>query len=283
VVYEALVPRLFETPWLQFSAEFPHGQRMVPLACDGHDASEVCDMARKVDDLGVTMWTSLREMSEDGDFDLVAARSDDVRVRRGVELIGEVFDWCCSLVTSSKLQPLIDGELTLEAQVNKINSIVHSQHQSLLDTNSAVMEYSKDTKRAFQVVEKKVRHFSDLMTNIKGRVDNQSQELAGVFQSNLGLYNSMFELLNLVRKNQILRSCRARKIPVLILPKKVLSDDLAALEIKLQEDGYKLGVPLGNIELYYKLELGECNTNWCHRRNLWLHLWGARAYKVQTG
>jgi hypothetical protein len=53
------------------------------------------------------------------------------RSKRGIDFLMDAFNWCCSVATMSKLQPLRDAQIGVAQQMSHLKSIVAADHAYL--------------------------------------------------------------------------------------------------------------------------------------------------------
>lgn len=265
--YEASVPLLFRSSWLTVPTSVDD---LLPLAqslCPG--GPSLCSLARDTDALQKTFREQLNNVviHSAPEFKCFVCEyvvyNETIRTERGIIWVGDALDWCCDVATNSKLQPLVKQQMSIQDQIKNIESIVHTDHLNLIKNTEGLSKYDEIVKESFKDVQLRVNNLTNVLRNIQynsnHKIENITSEMYSVFVSSFLNLRGSVELLNVIKQSEILQQCRNRLIPNLVVPKKVLFEDLVSLDSKLRAEGYKLAIPARELETYYKIKISDCS------------------------
>ena len=204
--YEASVPLLYETAWLTAQP----AQTIPKLATSLCPDDVFCGVASQLDKAFESFEGQALEYGKIAhEFDFLnsvevseSPKNESSRHKRGIELIGDIFSWCCDVATKSQLQPLEEEQLTVAQQMSYIKTLVSRDHAALMDKSESINIYTRGVEKAFGEVQKHVKSVETVMSqfvnSMQFRFNNFSGEMYGVFGAGINnVRNSLLLLYNM--------------------------------------------------------------------------------------
>lgn len=180
------------------------------------------------------------------------------RSPRAVEFVGEALEWCCGVATTHKLQSLHARQHDVEAVVAKLQKGLGRELAALVNTSVAFETFQKEYERNEKFMIDHVKLMEEAHGETMQVLGEEDMEIQAVVHR---MYQNLVHNVNtvrLVRRQNIINSCRANQLPHAIVTPQVLQQDLTNLEYNLTKSGYQLAVPTEDVQSYFQLPIVDC-------------------------
>ena len=229
--YESSVPLVYAVEWLTPSTWAATRPQLSPSLCP-HDP--FCGLAKDLDELNSLYWQQVEtavNVSTFVDFEgRIILPENTSRAKRGIEFFGQVFSWCCDVVTASQLQPLADQQLSVVEQLKAMHSIVSADHAVLTERTKALEDYNGQVVDNFKTLQDKMQKMElgvdKIKNSIKATFGEINNELYALFISNIVNLRHLGLGLDLLKRNEVILQCHEGRLPPSVLPPNVLLVDL---------------------------------------------------------
>lgn len=181
------------------------------------------------------------------------------RSKRGIQLIGDFYNFCCNVATKKQIKHFYNNEEQLEEQAEKLKNIFVSDHKDLSKITSQLNNYTITTGNRLELLKNSFKNFvKEEKINDMLEKTNYDNLIQGTQEITFNIINILAKFSNYERESNIHLHCKLGKIPPRIISTEVLYQDLKKLSKVLKEDGYELVINLDNIFSYYNLPIVEC-------------------------
>jgi hypothetical protein len=183
------------------------------------------------------------------------------RSRRSLfgDLIGDAASYCCGLVSQSDISGLVSNDDTVSKYLDKVQDSVAHDHQNvitLIKQENDIANYTNTTihqlKEDIEFLIQKINAENDQnfrLSNVRIKAIIAQAELT----------QNVRRFVELYKQNEVFQLCRARLIPIEVVPFGPFLSDLMDLESKLHLHNHSLAIPITNLTQYYKLPLVDCS------------------------
>lgn len=250
VGYEASIPLIYRADW---------ETRDLPPLRESHCDSEQnlrpkwsgCKTVRQIEELEEIFRDEMGKT-------LTEELSAPKRSRRSLDFIGSTLDWCCGVATTKNLHSLNTKQEDVSNRLYHLQSDLGKELTALINNSKAFDQYQKMSAANFNEVEKRIHLLEK--NHIEAMKSIFDEDLQGRILLHKILQNIKHNILmvRLVRRNNIISTCKSNQLPYGIVEPKVLSQDLLRLEKNLSKSGYQLAVSTNDIQNYYQLPFVDC-------------------------
>lgn len=177
------------------------------------------------------------------------------RQKRGIQIIGQIFDFCCDLVTHEKLHNTYLSQESAIDHLNRIQQIVHQDHKDLLQSSQIFHSTTTKIEETLQQAENEVQSLAD---HIEKHETSELQLTYHMLAASFNIHMQTYAALYQQYLNHINYFCDKKLIPSSLITEKTLKEDLSILETKIKPFNYQLAILQENIQLYYQNPLVSC-------------------------
>jgi len=152
--------------------------------------------------------------------------------KRGIQLFGNLYYFCCNIATENQLKNIYTNEETLNQQINKFKVVFVSDHRDLINITIELNKYTKNTNNNIQLLKDTfIKFTNEGKANNLTEKTNHENTIQGIQEIIIcNLMKIMLKFSNYERDNSIHINCKLRKKPPRIIESKTLYNDLIKLE-----------------------------------------------------
>jgi hypothetical protein len=183
-------------------------------------------------------------------------KNNVTRRRRGIEAIGDLFHWCCSLVTEGELTSYVKTEDELTTHVNNLQKFIKAEHQDLVADTKHLNTMARDIEHLFYDARFKMNNWQKKF---------QAEEQTTLEEATNQLLTTMLKtttFIYLIRLQQNLKEikihCSNKQLSELAVNKHELQVKLQDIHRKIQKENYTLAFPEEDVHHLYNLRLTSC-------------------------
>lgn len=213
----------------------------------------------------ITLLKNINKNINDNDIDamefLKKANAFDTKERskRGIQFIGDFYNFCCNVATDKQIKNFYNNEERLADQAEKLKNIFVSDHKDLSQITSTLNNYTMTTGNRIESLKNNFKNFvKEEKDNMMLEKNNYNNLIQGTQEIMFNIATSLVRFINYERDSSTQLHCKLGKIPPRVISTEVLFYDLNKLSKILMEDGYELVIKLENIFSYYNLPIVEC-------------------------
>lgn len=177
------------------------------------------------------------------------------KVRRGLNFLGDVGHWCCSLATQSEIDTLTQKESDMLQLISNLKRQIATEHDDAVQSKTLMNQYSQDMH---YTVENVIIEANKSIYGIAKMADD-------LYYNVLNLESSVSVLAKLAHKtvlsllwSKVLSDCTAHKIPHALVTADILSQDLKTLASNLRKHNQSLAISEDKPHNYYSLKTTKC-------------------------
>uniref|UniRef100_A0A2S2N8T4 Envelope fusion protein n=1 Tax=Schizaphis graminum TaxID=13262 RepID=A0A2S2N8T4_SCHGA len=206
--------------------------------------------------------TTINKNIEDNDkdiLDIINLNLKNNRSKRGIQLFGNLYHFCCNIATEKQLKNVYTNEEALNQQINKFKDVFVSDHRDLINITTELNKYTKNTNNNIQLLKDNfIKFTNEEKTNNLLEKTNHENTIQGIQEIIYNLMRIILKFTNYERDTSTHLHCKLQKIPPRIIESKTLYNDLIKLEKTIKKDGYELTIPWEDLSAYYNLPIAEC-------------------------
>ena len=170
--------------------------------------------------------------------------------------------WCCGVATQHKLDSLVSSETVIQKQVSHLTHGL-TDALNLISTNSEKFShFANECRSAFNATDARLHKITNYINNlINTTTHRQEFSIAAILfnlKSHFANLRRFIQINRILKRQNILDSCRNHQIPSLIVNSKILQHDLEILSAQINFSGRGLAIPLSDISKFYKLPICHC-------------------------
>ncbi|CAI6375345.1 unnamed protein product [Macrosiphum euphorbiae] len=213
----------------------------------------------------ITLLKNINRNINDNDIDTMEflksanAFNTKDRPKRGIQFIGDFYNFCCNVATDKQIKNFYNNEEKLAEQAEKLKDIFVSDHKDLSQITSQLNNYTMTTGNRIELLKNNFKNFvKEEKDNMMLEKINYNNLIQGTQEIMFNIATSLERFINYERDSSTQLHCKLGKIPPRVINTEVLFYDLNKLSKLLMEDGYELVIKLENIFSYYNLPIVEC-------------------------
>lgn len=252
IIYESSAPLIykghFPTPNMDMNSE-----PLAIKACVNRD-SEWCAFAKWIDTIDKNIETELIKSNT-----RLTTEADTLRYKRSLDFVGDFLRYCCSVATKSDFKALFSDQNRIRDRIDSIKKSIDEDHVDLIEVSDKMESLSHSVRLTIQELQANFSSFVKIMqSDTISAYSKVSNSLASTFHATERNARRIFEILNLMRRSEVISDCRDKQIPSSMIPAHVLKYDLELLQNKTLKENYDLAIPISELTWYYKLKISEC-------------------------
>jgi hypothetical protein len=175
------------------------------------------------------------------------------RPRRGVELIGDFFSWCCELSTHKELFPAGNAA---RLNLKRLNTEISNAFKSVAFNNEQLKNYTVSVKSVLLSLTQRVNNIAHALTDSHDKF--LLQKMITIFKKSLSQEYTMINILNANTAHEIVTACQNGKLSPLLVSPENLKKALIELRNKIFTAGFRLAIPIDETTHYYSNSLVQC-------------------------
>lgn len=154
----------------------------------------------------------------DNELDLSERSEENIigksRLKRGIQFIGGIYNFCCNVATKKQLKQFYTNEDKLNKQVNKFKNIFVSDHNDLINITTELNKYTRNTKNNIKMLKDTFAQFvlEEKINTIHEEI-NYENTIQGVQEVIYNLLTIMLKFTTYERDSSTHLHCKAHKIP----------------------------------------------------------------------
>lgn len=182
--------------------------------------------------------------------------SEAGKTKRGIDMIGNVLGWCCSVAHQNDLNELAQEEGDLTKIVNNLKDQVAQEHANVIQAETLTNKYSEQLSVYLNEMNKENKNRLTTIAKISNEIEKRVTNLEDI--SSL-IAKTQFRSVIATAWLKVINSCTDRRVPYFLVKPQTLKEDLSQIEKQINELGYGLSIRPEKYHAYYGLETTSCH------------------------
>lgn len=183
---------------------------------------------------------------------------EEMREKRGIQILGDFYNWCCNLITKEEIFPLYDNQERMNRNYKELRGALIDSHADLFNISTKLNNFTREINEGFKNIHETFNIFlSDTLRHENNALDSllKTQELT------VNTLNVLQKHILIDHFRDVLEHCKNHKIPAILLSPQILGEDLKELDKKLFNEKLTLAIPHSNIMAYFTHPLATCHLS----------------------
>lgn len=184
--------------------------------------------------------------------------TERVRQKRGIQIIGDILNYCCNVVTEKSLDGLVRHDEELNAYLNSVRASVSANHEDVVHLSQSMTNFSVTTNRAISDLSAQIKEYAGYFTENLQYMFRLITQLGDLGEDTLHIAQFTSHVL---QKQIAMVLCRMNMFPTTVISPEVVTADLRNLEEIAAKYGYFLSIPVSENSTYFRLNNVKCLFN----------------------
>ncbi len=182
--------------------------------------------------------------------------SEAGKTKRGIDMIGNVLGWCCSVAHQNDLNELAQDESELTKIVNNLKDQIAQEHANVIQAETLTNKFSEQLSVYLNEEKKENQNKLVTIAKISNQIEKRVTNLEDI--SSL-IAKTQFRSVIATAWLKVINSCTDRRVPYFLVKPQTLRKDLLQIEKQINNFGYGLSISPEKHHAYYGLETTSCH------------------------
>lgn len=260
ITYDKSIPLIYTQKTITEESNFSNNLLEVEKYCKNKNTT-YCHILKQCSSLLNTLNSNIDKNKKNMEKleEISNNKIKNYRTRRGIQFIGDFYNFCCNIATEKQIKHFYTNEEKLREQADRLRDVFVSDHKDLNTITTQLNNYTTITAGKLEILKKSLEQFYEEERD-NGLLENAKidKEIKGVQEIIFYVITMLIKFINYERESSTHLHCKIGKIPPRLINVNILYDDLQKLTKILKKDGYELAISTDDISSYYNIPITEC-------------------------